>query len=202
MHLEDYEDRKIIKLEEVDKWILDRVNTVIEKVTKYYEQYNYSKARNAIDNFFWKDFADNYMEFIKYRLYSEDKVNEDSRHAAKFTLHNILLILIKLYAPILPHITEEIYQIYFAKKQREISIHISKWPKINLDWPINDEEKNEFIKVLGVVEEIRKYKSEKQISMGKEVTEYTIKTKELPDIKYQEFIKNVLRINRISNYEK
>lgn len=201
MHLENYYPKQDNKFEAADIWILNKANRVIDDSTKYYEQYSYSKARTLIDDFFWKNFADNYMEFIKYRLYSEEKEMEESKQAAKYTLYNIILILIKLYAPILPYITEEIYQAYFKDIEKNKSIHISVWPKQNKDWKLNINQEKEFNQVLDIVEEIRKYKSEKQISMGKEIDSYTIKNKNIPNMKYKKFIENVLRIKKITNYE-
>ena len=62
------------------------------------------------------------MEFVKYRLYNKT----DSTESAKYTLHNVLLGLLKLFAPIMPHITEEIYQNYVADLRASNSISIDE----------------------------------------------------------------------------
>jgi valyl-tRNA synthetase len=191
MHFKD-EDFSNIDLENLyleDKWILDNLNKTIVKVTKYFDLYQYSKARDQIDIFFWHYFCDNYLEFVKHRLYQDipDKV-------CKTVLYKVLLSIIKMYAPILPFITEEIYHLYFNKFENKKSIHISEWPKV-INFKLEEEEKTEFNKVIEVIKEIRKYKSENQISLGKEIEEFKISL-EISN-KYFNFIQKVSKVKNI-----
>lgn len=185
-----------IKLEDADKWVLSKLNICISRVGIEFEHYSYSKARDIIDKFFWNTFADNYMEFIKYRLYSEEIEMKESRKAAQHTLYNVLLTIIKLYAPILPFITEEVYQMFFKEIEGDKSIHLSKWPKESVDWITKENFDIDFMKALNVIERVRKYKSDNQISQGKEIGEYKIEG-DRPDKKYDEFIMNVVRVNKL-----
>ncbi len=201
-HLSEIDLNKAkVNLEDADKWVLFKLNQTIKEATDSYEQYSYSKARDIIDEFFWGDFTDNYLEFIKYRLYSEDPKMEESKNAARHSLYYLMLTIIKLYAPILPFITEEIYQMFYKKTEGDKSIHLSQWPEINKKWNFDDKTINEFEKAVAAIAEVRKYKSERQLSMGKELNEYRIVLKELPDKKYKEFIKNTVRIKKLLNYE-
>jgi len=108
------------KLTTIDKWLLAKLNKVISEVTDGFEIYEYSKAKNKTEYFFWRNFCDNYLELVKYRLY-ENK----NKPAALWTLQHSLLNVLKLLAPIMPHITEELYQLIFRGKS---SIHTSSWP--------------------------------------------------------------------------
>jgi len=126
INLETYNPKKV-ELEIVDQWILLKLNQTIKTCTESFEEYEYSKAKNAVEQFFWKDFCDNYLELVKYRLYSEEKSKE--KESAKYTTYICLLNILKLFAPIMPYITEELYQDMFKKIEKEKSIHISKWPK-------------------------------------------------------------------------
>ena len=95
------------------------------------------------EKFFWSMFCDNYLEIVKKRIYESKKGKE----SAQYTLYHSLLTILKLMAPIMPFITEEIYQEYyrnpknssnfgaqktsgFLGNEKEKSIHISEWPKI------------------------------------------------------------------------
>lgn len=68
------------------------------------------------------------LEIVKDRLYNENRSKED-KQSAQYTLYHSLLSIIKLLAPIMPHISEELYQKYFADKEKTKSVHISEWPE-------------------------------------------------------------------------
>jgi len=174
-HLAHFATQKNFKPQnKIDAWILYQLNQTIKTATKNLENYEYSKARDAIDNFFWSKFADNYLEFIKYRLYQKNDAE------AKNTLSIVLLNILKLYAPILPFITEEIYQKIYKFKR---SLHRESWPQAK------SEIKNPKIeKFLQEIEEIRKYKSEKKLAMNAPVV-WKIKNKAMP-----EEIKNIMNL--------
>lgn len=99
-----------------------------------------------------------------------------------------------MYAPILPFITEELYLNIYTKIEGIESIHISPWPKsINLK---TNNDISDFDKAIEAIDEIRKYKSENNISLGKELEEFVLNTK--VDLqKYGEFIKKAIRVNSL-----
>lgn len=175
-------------LETPDLWIIEEMNQSLKKVTEAFENYAYSKAKEEIDNFFWSKFTDCYVEFIKYRIFGE---NEISKKAAFQTLSKIFLNVLKLYAPILPFVTEEIYQELFRPSEKIKSLHLSSWPEeIKLESKKNI---GDFSEALEAIFEIRKYKSENNISLGKEISDYQLKTK--VDLeKYGDFIKKSIRV--------
>ncbi len=125
MNLKENIGEKPKKLEKIDDLFLNELNNLIVASTYRFTLYDYSKARSNIDEFFWKNFCDNYLELVKWRTYNGSKAEKES---ANYTLYKTLLTLLKLYAPIMPFITEEIYQTYFRDIEKEKSIHISKWP--------------------------------------------------------------------------
>ncbi|MFP4523381.1 MAG: valine--tRNA ligase [Candidatus Woesearchaeota archaeon] len=117
----------------MDKWILLKMNAMITNATTHLENYEYAKARSEIENFFWTDFCDNYLEIVKDRIYKADIYGEDSKRAGQYTLAIVLLNVTKCFAPYLPFITEEIYSWRFAKElltdDTPQSIHTQQWPK-------------------------------------------------------------------------
>lgn len=163
MHLKDYEGKG--KLEGFDKWLLLKLNKVIEAVTKSFDSYDTSEAKKVVEQFFWHDFCDNYLEIVKDRLYNPDERGKDSRKAAQYCLFNGLLNVLKMIAPIMPHVSEEIYQDYFAKKEKKKSIHISDWPKkFNLKGDLKDGEK-----AVEIITKVRQFKTKHKKSLKEEV---------------------------------
>ena len=117
---------KINRIVETDRIFLSKLNKLIENSIKNFENYEYNRVKSDLDNFFWKIFCDNYLEIIKGRIYNG---NEKEKASARFTLYNVLLSLLKMFSPITPFITEEIYQEHFKKNEKFKSIHISSWPE-------------------------------------------------------------------------
>lgn len=127
MNLEDYDKKsKPKKLEKLDTIFLTKLNELIKSTTKAFEEYEYSKVKQDIEHFFWKEFADNYLEIVKKRVYNE---TGDKKLSAQYTLYTTLKTILKIFAPIMPFITEELYQIYFKNSEEGESIHLSEWPK-------------------------------------------------------------------------
>jgi len=121
-HRKSANDRSMIKeLEEADWWILTNLYQAIKKYCTHFDKYNYFQARKIVDELFWRNFSDNYLEIVKYRLY--EAPSERSRQSAIFTLDYCLLNILKLYSPFMPFITEQIYQSLFRKKEEFVSIH-------------------------------------------------------------------------------
>jgi valyl-tRNA synthetase len=183
MNLEDYKNQKPKKLQPIDKLFLKKLDILIKSATYRFETYEYSKAKIDTEKFFWNMFADNYMEIIKKRIYNQ---TGDKKISAQYTLYKSLLTILKLIAPIMPFITEEIYQTYFKKTEKEKSIHISEWPiSEDLEKDKYNETLDLFIKILGSV---RQEKTKKQKSMKSEII-LTISEKDYKTLK--EIIKDL-----------
>lgn len=179
-----------IDLQYEDVWILNELNQTIKKATDAFEKYEYAKSRDYISDFFWNKLADNYLEFVKHRLWNEDgNVKAESNKFLSFVFLNIL----KLFAPIMPFITEELFHNIFTG---ELSIHLSSWPEeIGFKTDLDSSDFDNFLKA---VEELRKYKTENGISMGKEIEGYALKA-ELDLDKYGLLLQTVMRIKNITN---
>ena len=116
------------ELDAFDKWIVLKINSLIENSTESFENYEYSKVKAEFENFFWHTFCDDYLEIVKDRLYNAERSKEE-KESANFTLYDCLLKNLKILAPIMPFITEELYQKYFLNAEKTKSIHVSEWPK-------------------------------------------------------------------------
>jgi valyl-tRNA synthetase len=164
MHLEDF-DGKMPELNLIDKGILNRFNNLIKEVSEFFEKYEPSKAKSLTEIFFWGQICDNYLEVAKDRLYNPDIRGNEGRKSAQYTLHYLISNTLKLFAPIVPFITEEIYQ-YFDKDNE--SIHISEWPELNENFDDNifGETWDKFIEIL---KEVRQEKAKNNKSLTEEI---------------------------------
>lgn len=177
-HFDNYDKRKSATPTLLDRWIKTKLNKVIKICTESIEQYEYIHLRLNTEKFFWQILCDNYLEFIKDRLYNPDNYDKDEVQAAKNTLYEALLVSLKLFAPIMPHITEEIYQHLFKEKEGVKSIHLSKWPEYN-EKEIDEEAEKVGDVIVEMVAMVRKYKSQKQVSQKAPLESLTIDV-ELP----------------------
>lgn len=187
MNLEDYKPNSKVDLEPEDKWMLDQLNKTIKKVTESFEGYEYAKARKALDDLFWSTFCDYYLEIVKHRSDEE---------AVKYTLYTCLLNIIKLYAPILPFITEEIYQNLFKKDFNKVSIHKNEWPEFKKDWELEKKELEGMKYFIEEIDNIRKERAGKGLKYKDELENYKIQTKIDKDL-FGEKLKKILRIREL-----
>ncbi|MFW6283335.1 MAG: valine--tRNA ligase, partial [Minisyncoccales bacterium] len=192
IHLDDFTPEGLNKkeLEEEDKWILSCLQTTINKYRKNLDQYNYSKARKIVDNFFWNKFTDNYIEMIKERLY-----NDQNSKPAQETLYHTLFAIIQMYAPYIPFITEEIYQKYFKKNLKKKSIHLTLLPEKDKTY-IDRKLEKDFDLVINIISAVRKYKSKNKYPMNKEIEKLIIESETNLE-KYFKVIQNTMSIKEI-----
>ncbi len=136
-----------------DRWILSRFSKAVAEATPAFEGYMFNKAIRVIDQFILSDFADNYVEMIKGR--TDD--------AVRYTMYNVFLGAIKLLAPIMPHITEEVYQTLFVETEGIKSLHLTSWPE-----PILIDEEAEAVgeKLKAVIAGIRTWKNENKLPLN------------------------------------
>jgi valyl-tRNA synthetase len=155
-----------------DRWLLSRAQRLIARVTALFEAYDYAAAKSEIEAFFWRDLADNYLELAKARLY---EATGPAHEAARYTLGTVLLDTIKLFAPFLPHVTDEIYVGLFAMSDGHRTIHRAAWPAP--DETLIDEESEEAGEVIvEIATAMRRHKSEANLSLGAELPGLTLTT--------------------------
>jgi valyl-tRNA synthetase len=165
LHLQDYEPKRPDKFSEIDKWILSKISGIIKVSTSSFEKYEYSKAKSEIENFFWHTFCDYYLEIVKDRLYNSKDYEEWEIDSARYTIHYTLLSVLKIIAPITPHITEEIYQHHFRRIEGAKSIHVSDWPAFDASLVSRKAEKAGDV-ATDVIASIRKFKSMNAMPMN------------------------------------
>jgi valyl-tRNA synthetase len=150
------------ELAPTDRWLLARLCGLLQRVTGLFHAYEYAAARSETENFFWRDLANNYLEMCKERLYGEPGAQRDG---ARYALYHTLLTMIKLFAPFLPYVTEQIYLGLFADNEGQRSLHLTHWPQARADW-MSEEAEAAGELLLEVITAVRRYKSVASISLG------------------------------------
>ncbi|SDJ48928.1 valyl-tRNA synthetase [Halovenus aranensis] len=114
------EERPESELADIDRWFLARLDETIESLTERFDNYEFAKARDDLRTFFWSTFCDDYLEIAKQRLSGG---GDESTEYTLLRAHNTFL---KLWAPLLPHVTEELYQRLYDPEE---SLHRQAWPE-------------------------------------------------------------------------
>ncbi|MFW5912713.1 MAG: valine--tRNA ligase [Candidatus Hadarchaeota archaeon] len=199
MHIENYDPDLDPELETEDVWILTKLDRVLRECEDRYRNYSVSKVIRSIENFFKGEFCDNYLEMVKHRLYEPEEYGEESRHAAIKTLYMGLLASLKAFAPIIPHITEELYQELFREYEGDLSIHKTNWPEIDENYLDEDREKlGELAR--DIIAGIRKWKSDNGIPLNRDLTlvELSLDPEAQTEIeKVMELIKGAINIREM-----
>ena len=178
----------------LDLWILSKLNNLNKTVDKAFDEYNFAQTITPIERFFWHDFCDEYIEAVKYRLYTD--VSDESRKAAKYTLRTVVETSLKLMAPIAPFFTEEVYQ-YFSDE----SIHTTLWPEVYEEL-ISEEMETKGETTVELIDEVRRFKSASKIPLNAELAEVNVYTSDddLVDVfnQFDDDIKGTLKINDLT----
>ncbi len=138
-----------------DKAMLAALAEVITGATKAYEEFNYTKALELTEQFFWT-FTDDYVELVKERAYRENGADAES---AKAALAEALMIMLRLFAPVMPFVTEEVWSWWQSG-----SVHQQSWPTVaELDGISGDAKLHR--EIGAVIADIRRVKTDAQQSM-------------------------------------
>ena len=141
---------ELLKIE--DKWIISKLNKLVNDVTSNLDNYELGIALDNIYSFIWNEFCDWYIEIVKPRLYSE---NEEEKNVAIYVLDYVFRTSLKLLHPFIPFVTSEIYS--SLVKYNDKDLIISKWPiyKGNLNFENDEKILEEFKEIITGVRNIR-----------------------------------------------
>jgi valyl-tRNA synthetase len=155
-------------LGEVNEWILDRASNAFDRYQKALGTHEFNVALDAVETFFWQDLCDNYLELIKDQLFKPEQYNAQLVAATRWTLAHLGLRIIQLYAPYLPHITETLYQEIYQARVGTASIHQTQL-KDHQHRFIYHLSVEIMYTVIDAISQVRKLKTEKQLSLKAEV---------------------------------
>ena len=145
----------------VDHALLNKLAQVVETATTSFEKYDYTRALEVAETFFWA-FTDDYVELVKERTYGNqgEAAANSARAALGITTHTLL----KLFAPFIPFVTEEVWSWW-----QEGSIHLQSWPKSSEIITNKSTGIDALNNVTWILSEVRKVKTENKQSMKAEV---------------------------------
>jgi valyl-tRNA synthetase len=146
----------------IDRGLLTNLADLVRDATSRLEQYDYTAALQRTEAFFW-DFCDNYLELAKARKYGDR--SPDDAASANTTMLVALSVLTRLFAPFLPFVTEETWSWW-----QQGSVHAAHWPTSDeirdvLGVPRPDDYAV-YVRTTEVLADIRKQKTERQLSPG------------------------------------
>ncbi|MFV2073413.1 MAG: class I tRNA ligase family protein, partial [Thermoanaerobaculales bacterium] len=113
--------------EPLDLALVERLRTTVEQATRAFDAFDYATALQAAEESFWQ-FCDHYLELVKLRSYAEE--DTAGRRSALAALALALRAFLRLLAPFVPFVTEEVWSWSFAGEDRERSVHTAPWPVI------------------------------------------------------------------------
>jgi valyl-tRNA synthetase len=185
-HIESYDPKSKVpeKLGVCNEWILDAATKALASYENYFKTNEYSLALNSVEQFFWNDFCDNYLEIIKDQLFNPHLYDAQEVEATRYTLYTVGLRILQLYAPYLPFVTETIYQELYKKSwnvglvtpQQSAggSLHQTRFD--SLETKAYEESANTMRSIIEIIGIVRKLKTEKQLSLKADINTLVIYT--------------------------
>ncbi len=163
------------ELKNIDKFALHKLNQLIMQVTEAFNNYEFYKYFQQLQNFAAVDLSSFYLDIVKDRLYTAGKKSL-SRRACQTVLYEISQTLVRLLVPVMPHQAEDIWMsVPEAQKGGLESILLSDWAKPNDKWN-NHELEEEFSKILKarevVTRAIEPLRADKKVGSSLEVAVY------------------------------
>ncbi len=158
MRLQDHDPAEGVEPRLLDRWIVSKLQRTVKKATEAMEDCDFMNATETTRNFIWHVFCDHYLEAAKTRLYGDG----NGKKAAQQTLLYMVERMIKLMAPITPHITEEIWRTMYDP---DASIHVSAWPMYDESMVDEDAEKTGDV-IIAAIGDIRREKNRMGVSLN------------------------------------
>jgi len=165
-------------LDGLSEWILDHARKTLEEVLAAFEVYEYHRALEITERFFWQYFCDNYLELSKDQVFNPQNYDQVTSDAMQYTLHEVGFLILQMYAPILPYITEYLYLELYEKKEGFHSIHLTQLEESRFSCHKYQKSAILFDTLLPLIAEARKLKSEQHLSLKTPIQELTIFVKD------------------------
>ena len=113
----------------VDRWVLSHLADTVAEATAAFGGHDYMQAYQAASRMFWSVYCDRYLEMIKDRIGASG-----DRDSARWTLWESFRVLLGLFAPFAPFVTERMYQQFYRTHEGAISLHLTRWPEPDERW--------------------------------------------------------------------
>ena len=196
-------------LQPEDRWIMTLLNETAEKVNRALESYDFSRASQAIYDFFWSDFCDWYIEFSKERIYRELPEGEDEaaqkeratilseKTTALYTLHYVLEKALRILHPFMPYITEELWHKLPSSDGESISLKDFPEKKQEEMFPEDRERVDRLREIIGAVRSLR---ADLQIEPSRRLRAFYRADGELSKSVIEDFKAHILNLARLEEF--
>ncbi|HJQ84366.1 MAG TPA: valine--tRNA ligase [Candidatus Binatia bacterium] len=179
---------------ELDRAFVYRLRALVDGVTASFEEFDYAHALQDMETFFWNDFTDTFIELVKGRA-------RDGDPSAVAALRLGLGVLLRLFAPVLPYITEEVWSWAFAEETGRASIHTAPWPGAAdfaaVEPPADPES---FAVAVACLAAINKGKSEAGASVARAVTQLDLAATSATVARFSTVANDVLAAARVERH--
>ena len=199
MNLEEYDahpgDTTTFSPSLVERWIVSCLHRVVKEVEEAFREYKFNELSHHIYQFIWHEFCDWYLELIKPVLYQKD--DTVAKRSTQHTMVEVLAASLQLLHPLMPFITEEIWQ---KLPSTQGSIMVSSYPRYNPE-KIDEDAEAKMSLIIEVVNSVRNIRWEMNVSPSQmvEVVLLSHNSKSLEILaQYKMYIENLARANRIT----
>jgi valyl-tRNA synthetase len=192
---------------ELDRAFVAKLAALADRCTEYFEVYNYAHALQETESFFWTHFTDTYLELAKVRAraYADGASGADAvaSGSAVASLRLGLSVLLRLLAPVLPYIAEEVWSWSFAQETGHRSIHVAPWPgAADFEHVAPPADAGSFDLAVAAHAAINKAKADAEVSMGREVEHLVLHANAGTLERLEPVLADVLAAARCSEIEK
>jgi len=178
------------ELDTLDEWLLAELDDLVADLTAHFDEHEYAKARSQLRTFFWHTFCDDYLEIAK------ERDTESTRYALTIAHETFL----KLWAPIMPHVTEELWHEMYvpgdgeSADPTETSIHLADWPEVrDFEADLNAGET-----AMEVISALRKYKADHQLALNADLEHVEVFGSVAG---FEDAIKGVMHVDELTLHE-
>lgn len=158
----------------LNQWLLQKADQLLTEFIADFEEYEYTSALERVERFFWHYFCDQYLEIIKDQFNNPDKYDAVLPEETGRVLYEVGLLLLQLYAPFVPHIVDELYQVCFKESEQLSSIHAFVFDQNRIDGAVDEAVLAASEDLLVLISQVRRLKSEAHVSLKTTLQNVTV----------------------------
>ncbi|MCB9492657.1 MAG: valine--tRNA ligase [Epsilonproteobacteria bacterium] len=167
-HYTSHNEHYIKQHSTLSQWLLHELSKSYKSYQQFFQNYEYHFALETAEKFFWHIFCDNYLELIKDQIFNPDQYCPEIIANTHYVLYEAGFAILQMFAPFTPYITENLYLQFFSKHEQVRSLHLTQFDNTRYEYSF-EKSTGVMNKILDIVGQVRRLKSENQISLKQEV---------------------------------
>lgn len=172
-HIQDVSDTTLNPQHALNKWVLSKLSETTQNYHAAFARNESGQALAAAERFFWQDVCDNYLELVKDQLFNPTLYDAALVQETRITLYHVGINILQLYAPYISFCTEEIYELVYQNSMKSSSLHTTLFSDVQKEYQC-PEATGEIEHILAIIAQVRKLKTEKELSLKTPLTKLTI----------------------------